>query len=77
MYDNAMCSGPPAVYDTPVPECKDDGSGISYSYYPAINQTGKDTVATFGGALGGAAIGDLVSEFSDEFLVKLHLKKAL
>ena len=52
-------------------------SAISYSYYPAINQNAKDTVATFGGALGGAAIGDLVSEFSDEFLVKLHLKKAL
>jgi hypothetical protein len=52
-------------------------SAISYSYYPAINQNAKDIVATFGGALGGAAIGDLVSEFSDEFLVKLHLKKAL
>ena len=52
-------------------------SAISYSYYPAINQNAKDTVATFGGGLAGAAIGDLVSEFSDEFLVKLHLKKAL
>jgi len=53
------------------------GSAISYSYYPAINQNAKDTFATFGGSLAGAAIGDLVSEFSDEFLVKLHLKKAL
>ena len=52
-------------------------SAISYSYYPSINQNAKDTVATFGGALAGAAVGDLVSEFSDEFLVKLHLKKAL
>jgi len=52
-------------------------SAISYSYYPSINQNAKDTVATFGGGLAGAAIGDLVSEFSDEFLVKLHLKKAL
>jgi hypothetical protein len=53
------------------------GSAISYSYYPAINQNAKDTFATFGGSLAGAAIGDLVSEFSDEVLIKLHLKKAL
>jgi hypothetical protein len=52
-------------------------SAISYSYYPSINQNGKDTVATFGGGLGGAAIGDLVSEFSDEVLIKLHLKRPL
>lgn len=52
-------------------------SAVSYTYYPAINQNFKDTVATFGGGLAGAAIGDLVSEFSDEILVKLHLKHAL
>jgi hypothetical protein len=52
-------------------------SALSYTYYPSINQNFKDTVATFGGGLGGAAIGDIVSEFSDEVLVKLHLKKAL
>jgi len=53
------------------------GSAISYAYYPKINQNFKDTAATFGGSLAGAAIGDLVSEFSDEVLVKLHLKKAM
>ncbi len=52
-------------------------SAISYSYYPAINQNAKDTFATFGGALAGAAVGDFVSEFSDEVLVKLHLKRPL
>ena len=51
-------------------------AAITYSYYPPINQNAKDTVATFGGALGGAAIGDVVNEFADEFLIKLHLKKA-
>ena len=52
-------------------------SAISYAYYPAINQNFKDTAATFGGSLAGAAIGDFVSEFSDEVLIKLHLKKAM
>lgn len=52
-------------------------SALSYTYYPTINQNFKDTAATFGGGLAGAAIGDLVSEFADDVLVKLHLKKAL
>jgi hypothetical protein len=52
-------------------------SGLSYAYYPAINQNFRDTVATFGGSLGGAALGDVVSEFADQVLVKLHLKRPL
>jgi hypothetical protein len=51
------------------------GSAISYTYYPKINQNFRDTVATFGGSLAGAAVGDFVSEFADQVLVALHLEK--
>jgi hypothetical protein len=50
-------------------------SAISYTYYPQINKNFHDTVGTFGGALAGDALGFVVSEFSDQVLVKLHLKK--
>ena len=50
-------------------------SGLSYSYYPQINRNFKDTAATFGGGLGGSAIGFVVSEFSDQFLQAIHLEK--
>jgi hypothetical protein len=51
------------------------GAAISYTYYPKINQNFRDTAATFGGALAGDAVGDFVSEFSDQVLVFFHLKK--
>jgi hypothetical protein len=50
-------------------------SALSYTYYPTINQNFKDTVATFGGALAGAAVGDFVNEFLDDVLQTLHLEK--
>ena len=50
-------------------------SAISYTYYPQINKNFHDTVSTFGGLLGGDALGFVVNEFSDEVLIKLHLKK--
>ena len=50
-------------------------SATTYAYYPQINRNFNDTAATFGGALGGAAIGDVVSEFADGFLQALHLEK--
>jgi hypothetical protein len=50
-------------------------SALSYTYYPAINQNFKDTAATFGGALAGAAVGDFVNEFLDDVLQTLHLEK--
>jgi hypothetical protein len=50
-------------------------SALSYTYYPAINQNTKDTVATFGGALAGAAVGDFVSEFLDDVLQAVHIEK--
>ena len=51
-------------------------SGLTYAYYPQINRNFKDTAYTFGGAIGGAALGYFVSEFSTDVLVMLHLKKA-
>jgi hypothetical protein len=50
-------------------------SATTYAYYPQINRNFKDTAATFGGGLGGAAIGDVVSEFADGFLQAIHLEK--
>jgi hypothetical protein len=52
-------------------------SALSYTYYPQINRNFKDTTATFGGAIGGAALGFFVSEFSADVLHKLHLGKLL
>jgi len=49
-------------------------SGLSYTYYPQINKNFHDTAATYGGSLGGAALGFLVSEFSDDLLKFVHLK---
>jgi hypothetical protein len=49
-------------------------SGLSYTYYPQINKNFHDTAATYGGSLGGAALGFLVSEFSDDLLKMVHLK---
>jgi len=50
-------------------------SAISYAYYPPINRNFRDTASTFGGALGGDALGDLVSEFSHQVLKSFHLAK--
>ena len=50
-------------------------SAISYTYYPPINRNFRDTVATFGGSLGGDALGDVVSEFSHQVLKSFHLAK--
>ena len=52
-------------------------SALSYAYYPKINQNFHDTASTFGGAVGGAALGFFVEEFSDDVLQALHLKHAL
>jgi hypothetical protein len=50
-------------------------SALTYTYYPQINRDFHDTASTFGGAIGGAAIGFLVSEFSADVLQMLHLAK--
>ena len=50
-------------------------SALSYSYYPQINQNFHDTAATFGSSIGGAALGYVVSEFSDDVLKAVHMRK--
>lgn len=50
-------------------------TALSYTYYPQINRNFHDTVSTFGGSLGGAALGFAVSEFSDDLLKAVHLRK--
>jgi hypothetical protein len=50
-------------------------ASLSYAYYPKSNQTFHDTASTYGGSIGGAALGDLVSEFADDVLQAVHLEK--
>ena len=47
---------------------------LNNAYYPAINRNVKDTFASYGGSIGGAALGFLVNEFTDDALQILHLK---
>jgi hypothetical protein len=48
------------------------GAGLTNAYYPQLNRGGKQTLETFGGSLGGAAIGDVVSEFYGDFIHLFH-----
>lgn len=50
-------------------------TALSYTYYPKINQNFNDMASAFGGSIGGAALGFVVSEFSDDLLRAVHLKK--
>ena len=50
-------------------------AALGYTYYPAINQNFKDTASAYGSSLGGAALGFFVSEFADDALRMVHLKK--
>jgi hypothetical protein len=50
-------------------------SELAQVYYPPINQGQKQVLLTFGGALGGDALGRVVSEFSDDLLEITHLKR--
>jgi len=48
------------------------GSGLTNAYYPQVNRGATQTMETFGGSLGGAAVGDVVSEFLEDFLHLFH-----
>ncbi len=50
-------------------------TALTYTYYPPINRNFHDTASIFGGSLGGAALGFFVSEFSDDALKAIHLRK--
>jgi len=49
-------------------------AGLTNAYYPAENRSFKNTSLTFGGALGGQALGNLLSEFADAILQKVRLE---
>jgi hypothetical protein len=42
------------------------GSALTNAYYPQLNRGFTQTAETFGGSMGGSALGDLVSEFYDD-----------
>jgi hypothetical protein len=51
-----------------------EGAILTNVYYPSSNRTVKDTAVTFGGSIGGSAVGFLVSEFLSDTLELVHLK---
>ena len=51
------------------------GSALTIPYYPSQNTSFKEVAATFGGSLGGSALGFVVDEFIVDALVELHIKK--
>jgi hypothetical protein len=51
------------------------GAALTVTYFPAENTTFGEVVETFGGSLGGSALGFVVDEFIVDALVDLHLKK--
>jgi hypothetical protein len=53
-----------------------EAAALTNAYYPARNRTVGQTMSTFGTSLGGAALGFGVSEFLDDALELVHLKKS-
>jgi hypothetical protein len=51
------------------------GSALTQAYYPPVNRGFSQTMQTFGGSLGGSAVGFAVSEFLGDVLQTIHLKK--
>ncbi len=51
------------------------GAALTNTYYPEHNQGWSQTGKTFGNALGGAAVGYLVTEFLDDGLRIAHLQR--
>lgn len=51
------------------------GSALTIPYYPAKNTTFSEVAQTFGGSLGGSALGFVVNEFIVDALIDLHIKK--
>jgi hypothetical protein len=51
------------------------GAALTVTYYPAKNTTFSEVAQTFGGSLGGSALGFVVNEFIVDVLIDLHIKK--
>jgi hypothetical protein len=52
------------------------GAALTNAYYPPLNHGAKQTMLIFGSSVGGSALGFGVSEFLDDALELVHLKKA-
>ncbi len=50
-------------------------AALTKVYYPPPNQGFTETLRTYGGSLGGAALGDVLAEFLPDLLPSLHLSK--
>jgi len=48
------------------------GSALTNLYYPQVNRGMTQTMETFGGSIGGSALGDVVSEFYSSFKHMFH-----
>jgi hypothetical protein len=51
------------------------GSALTATYYPAKNTTFSEVAETFGGSIGGSALGYVITEFLGDALQYAHLKK--
>jgi hypothetical protein len=51
------------------------GSALTVTYYPSLNTSFTEVAKTFGGSIGGNAIGFVVTEFLPDALEFVHLKK--
>jgi hypothetical protein len=51
------------------------GAALTVTYYPAKNTTFGEVAETFGGSVGGSALGYVVTEFIGDALQYAHLKK--
>jgi hypothetical protein len=52
------------------------GAALTTTYYPPANTSFSEGAKTFGGSLGGSALGFVVTEFLDDALHFVHLRKA-
>jgi hypothetical protein len=50
-------------------------AALTPTFYPQMNRNFHDVASTYGGSIGGAALGFFVSEFSTDVLQAIHLKK--
>ncbi len=51
------------------------GSVLAKTYYPPNNQDAKEVLATFGGSIGGSALGYFIDEFFGNAANLIHFKK--
>jgi hypothetical protein len=50
-------------------------TALTNTYYPQSNRNFRDNLSSYGGSIGGAALGFAIDEFYDQALEAVHLKK--